>query len=128
MATINKIDNSASITYGGNSINSNTVSTLLLLAPTILKAVDKATANIGDTLTYTITITNLSLSALPTLPFTDTIAQGMTYNTGSFSVNGSTATPTITGNTLSYTIPAIPSLGTATIQFKTTVVGGSSTS
>ena len=107
MAIINRIDNSASITYGGNSINSNTVSTLLLLAPTI---------------------TNLSLAALPTLPFTDTIAQGMTYNTGSFSVNGSTATPTITGNTLTYTIPAIPSLGTATIQFKTTVVGGSSTS
>lgn len=127
MAIINKIDNSASITYGGNSINSNTVSTLLL-APTITKAVDKPTANIGDTLTYTITITNLSLSALPTLPFTDTIAQGMTYNTGSFSVNGSVATPTITGNTLAYTIPAIPSLGTATIQFKTTVVGGSSTS
>ncbi|RGC49151.1 DUF11 domain-containing protein [Absiella sp. AM29-15] len=128
MAIINKIDNSASITYGGNSINSNTVSTLLLLAPTITKAVDKPTANIGDTLTYTITITNLSLSALPTLPFTDTIAQGMTFNTGSFTVNGNTATPTITGTTLAYTIPAIPSLGTATIQFKTTVVGGSSTS
>ena len=75
MAIINRIDNSASITYGGNSINSNTVSTLLLLAPTITKTVDKATANIGDILTYTITITNLSLAALPTLPFTDTIAR-----------------------------------------------------
>lgn len=125
MAIINKIDNLASITYRGNSINSNTVSTLLLLAATIIKAVDKATAFIGD-LTYMITITNLSLSALPTLPFTDTIAQGMTYNTESFSVNG--AASTITGNTSTYTIPAIPSLETATIQFKTTVVGASSTS
>ena len=35
MAVINKLDNSASITYGGNTITSNTATTLLLLAPTI---------------------------------------------------------------------------------------------
>ena len=51
MALINKLDNTASVTYGGNPINSNAVSTVLLLAPTLLKAVDKLTASIGDTLT-----------------------------------------------------------------------------
>ena len=35
MAVINKLDNSASISYGGNTITSNTATTLLLLAPTI---------------------------------------------------------------------------------------------
>ena len=51
MALINKVDNTASVTYGGSPVNSNSVSTVLLLAPTIVKAVDKLTASIGDTLT-----------------------------------------------------------------------------
>lgn len=68
MAIINKLDNTASVTYGGNPINSNSVSTVLLLQPTLLKAVDKLTASIGDTLTYTITVTNVSLNALTNLP------------------------------------------------------------
>lgn len=74
MALINKLDNTASVTYNGNSINSNTVTTPLLLAPTILKAVDKLTASVGDTLTFT--------------------------------------------------IPSIPALGTASLQFQAKIVGG----
>lgn len=125
MALINKIDNTANITYGGNTITSNNVETLLLLAPTITKAVDKLTANIGDTLTYTVTVSNLSLSAYTNIPFSDTVAAGATYVASSFKVNGTAQTPTINGTTLSYTIPNIASLGTATIQFQVTVVGGS---
>ena len=125
MAIINKLDNLASITYGGNTMNSNTVSTLLLLAPTILKAVDKPAASIGDTLTYTITISNLALSALTNLPLTDTIADGAVYQPDSFRVNGTAATPTITNNTLTYTIPTIPAVGTAVITFQVLVKGGS---
>ena len=128
MALINKLDNTASVTYGGNPINSNSVSTILLLAPTVLKAVDKLTASIGDTLTYTVTITNTSLNALTNLPFTDTLPAGSTYVTGSFTVNGAAATPTLTNNTLTYTIPNIPSaatLGAAVLQFQVKVVGGS---
>ena len=93
MAIINKLDNTASVTYGGNPINSNSVSTVLLLQPTLLKAVDKLTASIGDTLTYTITVTNVSLNALTNLPFTDTIPTGATFVTESFTVNGTAATP-----------------------------------
>lgn len=126
MALINKIDNSANIVYGGNTINSNTVTTLLLLAPTILKAVDKLTANVGDTLTYTITITNIALSPITNLAFTDTIAAGATYIASSFALNGTAATPTVNGNTLSYTIASIAALGTAVITFQVKIVGGSS--
>ena len=124
MALINKLDNTASVTYGGNPINSNSVSTVLLLQPTLLKAVDKLTASIGDTLTYTITVTNVSLNALTNLPFTDTIPTGATFVTGSCTVNGTAATPTVTNNTLTYTIPNIASLGTANVQFQVKVVGG----
>lgn len=125
MALINKLDNTASVTYGGNPINSNTVSTVLLIAPTLLKAVDKLTASIGDTLTYTVTITNAGLNPLTNLPFTDNIPAGATFVTGSFTVNSTAATPTLTNNTLTYTIPNIASLGTAAIQFQVKVVGGS---
>ena len=124
MAIINKLDNTASVTYGGNPINSNSVSTVLLLPPTLLKAGDKLTASIGDTLTYTITVTNVSLNALTNLPFTDTIPNGATFVTGSFTVNVTAATPTVTNNTLTYTIPTIASLGTASVQFQVKVVGG----
>ena len=100
------------------------LSTAMLLAPTLLKAVDKLTASIGDTLTYTVTVTNVGLNALTNLPFTDTIPAGATFVAGSFTVNGAAATPTVTSNTLTYTIPNIASLGTASIQFQVKVVGG----
>lgn len=125
MALINKLDNTASVTYNGNPVNSNTVSTALLLAPTLVKAVDKLTANVGDTLTYTVTVSNVSLSAMTNLPFTDALPSGSTYVTNSFTVNGTAATPTLTSNTLTYTIPSIASLGTASLQFQVKIVGGS---
>lgn len=124
MALINKIDNTSSLTYGGSTITSNTVSTLLLLPPTLLKTVDKLTASINDTLTYTITIANPTLSDMTNLPFTDTIANGASYVAGSFKVNGTAATPTITGSKLTYTVPTVSALGSATIIFQVTVGGG----
>lgn len=124
MAIINKLDNAASITYNGSTINSNTVSTLLLVAPTVVKAVDRIVASPGETLTYTVTITNLGLGALTNLPFTDPLPVGSTFVTGSFTVNGAAATPVITGNTLTYTIPSIAALGSAAIQFQVLAVVG----
>ncbi|MFQ6860700.1 MAG: DUF11 domain-containing protein [Beduini sp.] len=125
MAIINSIQNTANIVYGGQTINSNAVSTLLLLPPTILKAVDKLTAKIGDTLLYTITITNVSLSDISSIAFSDTIAAGATYVADSFTVNGTKATPTVNSQIISYTIPTIAAAGIATIKFNVTVVGGS---
>ncbi|MEG0277255.1 MAG: isopeptide-forming domain-containing fimbrial protein [Coprobacillus sp.] len=123
MALINKIDNTSKVVYEGNAIDSNTVSTLLLLPPTITKVVDKLTAKIGDVLTYTITVTNVSLSAYANIPFSDSVVDGATYVTDSFKVNGTAATPTIVGRTLSYTIANIEALGVVTIQFQVTITG-----
>ena len=126
MALINSINNSASITYGEDVIESNTVATVLLLPPTILKSVDKLIASIGEVLTYTILITNVALNALTDLPFADEIPEGAEYVEDSFKLNSSVVTPTITDNTLHYTIPTIGSLGTATISFQVEIVGGES--
>lgn len=123
MALMNRLDNSASITYGGNTIKSNTVSTALLLPPTLLKAVDKLVAGIGDTLTYTVTVSNAGLNPITNIPFTDTIPTGAAYVSGSFTVNGSPAAPTLNNNTLAYTIPNVDGLGTAVLQFQVKVNG-----
>lgn len=125
MALINRLDNSASVSFEGTSILSNTVSTLLSLPPTVAKAVDKLSASIGETLTYTVTITNVSLTALSDLPFTDTLPQGCTYLTDTFKVNDVSAVPTVAGSTLSYTIPSVPAAGSAVITFQVQVTGGS---
>lgn len=125
MALINKVDNVASITYDGAPILSNSVSTVLLLPPAVVKTVDKVVASVGDILTYNVTITNVGLSQLTNLPFSDVIATGAGYVPNSFKVNGTAETPGITNNTLTYTIPSIPSLGTANVQFQVRVLGGS---
>ncbi len=124
MSFINKIDNIANITFGGETIYSLPAETLLLLAPLIVKTVDKPIANLEDVLTYTITISNVSLSAITNLSFADPIPVGSTYVDGSFMVNGVTVTPVITADTLTYTIPSIAILGTCIIKFQVNVVGG----
>lgn len=124
MAVINRLDNTANVVYNGTTITSNTASTLLLLAPTVSKTVDKLSANIGDTLTYTVTVTNVSLSPVTNLPFTDALPQGSQYVSGSFAVNGTSATPTVTDNTLTYSIPSIPAAGASILTFQVRVTGG----
>lgn len=123
MAIINRLDNTANILYNGTTVNSNTVSTLLLIAPTIIKTVDKLSANIGDTLTYTVTVSNISLSIINNLPFSDTLPAGCVYLADSFTVNGAKVSPTISGNTLTYTIPSIPVAGSVVIMFQVSVKG-----
>lgn len=124
MALINSINNTASISYDGSDINSNTTATILLLPPTILKSVDKLIASIGDTLTYTVTITNVALSPITNLPFSDIIPPGAEYIDDSFQLNGSAATPILTDDTLTFTIPNIGILGVAIITFQVTIIGG----
>lgn len=124
MAVINKVNNTANVVYDGKIMNSNTVSTLLLLAPLVTMAVDKLTANIGEFLSYTITITNVSLSTYTNILFTDVIANGATYVVDSFKVNGAAATPLVNGQTLSYTIANIAALGVVSIHFQSKVIGG----
>lgn len=124
MAIINSISNTASVLYNSVPIASLPAVTNLLLPPTILKTVSSALASIGDVLTYTVAVANLGLTAMSSLPFTDVLPHGVTYVDGSFTLNGGTVTPTINGQTLTYTIASIAALGTATITFRATVIGG----
>ena len=75
----------------------------------------------GDTVTYTVEITNPTTSAISNISFSDTIPTGMTYITGSFKVNSSVVSPTITGQVLSYNLTSLNASATTTIEFKVTV-------
>lgn len=124
MAIINKVENVASITYNGNTINSLPSETLLLVLPTIINTADKAITDIGDIVTYTITIANLGLTSITNLPFSDVIPEGCEYEEDSFKLNGSTVAPTFEDDTLSYIIPSVSPLGTVSIEFQVLVIGG----
>ena len=124
MAVINQLTNKASVTYEGGPVTSNSVDTLLLLPPTLQKAVDKLTASIGDTLTYTVTVTNPGLTELAQLPFTDVLPEGSTYIVDSFTENGAPAVPTVAGNTLTYTIAALEAGSAVVLAFQALVTGG----
>lgn len=120
---INKLDNLASVTYKGTTLLSNTVETLLDLAPILLKVVDKLTASIGDTLTYTITITNPGLTAMTSLAFRDALPAGAVYVADSFKIDGAATVPTVTANVLTYTISSLAALQSTVVTFQATVTG-----
>lgn len=124
MALINKLTNVSSVTFGGVPINSNSVETLLTLAPTLLKTTDKTVASVGDTLAYTTAINNASLAPLTNLPFTDVLPVGCTYLTDTFKVAGTKVTPTVTNNTITYTIPVVPAAGSVLVEMQAKIVGG----
>ncbi|MCQ6355135.1 DUF7507 domain-containing protein [Bacillus cereus] len=94
----NPIANSASASYTfiadpnapivSRTVISNTVFTTINTA-TILssKQVDKSFSRIGDTLTYTVTLTNNGNSSAQNVIFTDTMPSGTTFITNTFSIN-----------------------------------------
>lgn len=83
---------------------------------TLTKAQNISIVVSGGTITYTITITNLSLSPITNFIFEDTIPTGMSYATGTFTVGGVSQTPTIASQLLSYTIASLP-LGITIVTF-----------
>ncbi|TCJ83740.1 UNVERIFIED_ORG: putative repeat protein (TIGR01451 family) [Bacillus cereus] len=95
----NPIANSATASYTfiadpnapivSRTATSNTVFTTINTA-TILssKQVDKSFSHIGDTLTYTVTLTNNGNSSAQNVIFTDTAPSGTTFIANSFSING----------------------------------------
>ena len=124
MATITSISNVASAAYNGSIVESSAAVTQLLLDPTIEKTVDKSVATIGEILTYTVTIENVSEIPISNVVFSDDIPVGSNYVVGSFTVNGVTVTPTITESVLSYSISSIPASSSMVISFQAIVVGG----
>ncbi|QWH11375.1 DUF11 domain-containing protein [Bacillus mycoides] len=95
----NPIANSATASYTfiadpnapivSRNATSNTVFTTINTA-TILssKQVDKSFSRIGDTLTYTVTLTNNGNSSAQNVIFTDTMPSGTKFITNTFSING----------------------------------------
>ncbi|MFF1992486.1 cell surface protein [Bacillus mycoides] len=95
----NPIANSATASYTfiadpnapivSRNVTSNTTFTTINTA-TILssKQVDKAFSHIGDTLTYTVALTNNGNSSAQNVIFTDTVPSGTAFIANTFSING----------------------------------------
>ncbi|MBE7118932.1 DUF11 domain-containing protein [Bacillus cereus] len=95
----NPIANSATASYTfiadpnapivSRTVTSNTVFTTINTATILsLKQVDTSFSRIGDTLTYTVTLTNNGNSSTQNVIFTDTVPSGTAFITNSFSING----------------------------------------
>ncbi|MGS2749415.1 DUF7507 domain-containing protein [Bacillus zanthoxyli] len=95
----NPIANSATASYTfiadpnapivSRNVTSNTTFTTINTATILsLKQVDKSFSRIGDTLTYTVTLTNNGNSSAQNVIFTDTIPSGTTFIANTFSING----------------------------------------
>ena len=70
------------------STPSNTVTTYIIFGSLqVAKLVDLTYATIGDTLNYTVIVTNTGNTTLNQLFFIDTLSNGATFNTGSVIVN-----------------------------------------
>ena len=65
-----------------------------LYAPriTATKAVDHATANLGDTLTYTVNVQNTGQDGATNTTFTDLVPTGVVFVPGSIRLNGAVVT------------------------------------
>lgn len=110
------------ITLAGNTktIVSNEVEALLLIDPTVVKSQLLSIVALGSEQEYTIVITNTNLSILSNIVFKDAIPSGMSYVSGSFKVNGSSVTPTVSSNEITYNLPSL-AIGATTITFKVNV-------
>ena len=109
---------SAPITAGANS---NTVNTRVNLATinSPVKTVDKNYAMVGDTLTYTIVITNTGTAVASGVVFKDTIPLSTTFVSNSLTLNGVTQAGINPQNGLS--VGSIQPDGIATVTFQVVV-------
>lgn len=124
MATQYSNQSTSDVTIEGQKVSfqSNTVVSELFTdaSVTLAKTQNVDLVVSGGSITYTIVITNLSLTALTNFNLLDTIPTGMSYTASSFKVNGSAQTPTITNQDLSYQFATLP-VGVTTVTFDCTV-------
>ncbi|HDX9570359.1 TPA: DUF11 domain-containing protein, partial [Bacillus thuringiensis] len=126
----NPIENSASASYTfiadpnapivSRNVTSNTVFTTINTATILsLKQVDKSFSRIGDTLTYTVTLTNNGNSSAQNVIFSDTLPNGITFIANSFSINGVPQSGADPSNGVN--IGPITAGTTVTVSFQVTV-------
>lgn len=84
-----------------------------------VKSVDKAFAEVSDTLTYTIVLTNTGTVTSTNVVFTDTPPSGTTFVPGSVTING---VPNPGNPASGIPLPNIPSGAFITITFKVTII------
>lgn len=84
-----------------------------------VKTVDRQTANVGETVRFTVTLTNTCQSPLTSLFFRDVIPDGLSFVPGSVTVNGIS----FAGNNpnFGFDLPDVPGGGTATVSFEALV-------
>ncbi|TAE29229.1 MAG: DUF11 domain-containing protein [Cytophagales bacterium] len=101
------------------SDNSGTTSFTVTLAPTpqlvLTKQVDKSKAELGDTVSYTITLTNTGPVAATSVVVSDTFSAGLSLVAGSSVASSGTFTPGASGGT--WTLASLPANATATLVF-----------
>lgn len=86
---------------------------------TPVKSVDRTTANVGETVRFTVTLTNSCQSPLTNVFFQDAIPNGLSFVSGSVIINGVTA-PQANPNT-GFALPNVPGGGTVTVAFSARV-------
>ncbi len=84
-----------------------------------VKTVSTPVANVGETVTYTVTLENTCTSPLTNVFFKDNVPNGLSFVPGSVTVNG-VSDVTLDPN-IGFTIPDIPGGSTATVTFEAIV-------
>ncbi|SME51633.1 Translocon-associated protein beta (TRAPB) [Bacillus cereus] len=126
----NPIVNSATASYTfiadpnapivSRNVTSNTVFTTINTANILsLKQVDKSFSHIGDTLTYTVVLTNNGNSSAQNVIFTDTVPSVTTFIANTFSINGVPQSGADPSNGVN--IGTITAGTTVTVSFQVTV-------
>ena len=88
----------------------------------IEKSADKTAVTAGDTVTYTITVSNPTNAAISNVVVNDTLPVGVTFVAGSIHEDD---TPMVSA-TFPYTISSIPAKGSVALSFSATVAEGAS--
>ncbi len=128
-STVTTVTDSAEFQYNVNdpvrgnvtySEPTNTVSINVISAKlNVVKSVDKTFAVKGETLTYTVTFTNVGNIPIEDIYFTDNIPQGTTFVEQSVLINGHNI-PAYRPD-IGYSVANLPPDGSATTSFQVTV-------
>jgi uncharacterized repeat protein (TIGR01451 family) len=119
VVVVNKNEAEVAGVYNGRSFNATDEATVYISALNLEKTVDKSTAQIGDTLLYTLAYENRGATTTNNAYIKDAIPLGTTFVSAS---NGGTYTGA--NNTVSWTLGDVAPSATDTVTFMVTVNKG----